>query len=98
VAAYILMYMTAETVSAADARARLKELLDDVESTHHRYLITRNGHPGSVLMSVEDLEALEETLDILSDPEEVKAIQEGIEAADRGDMVGLDVIRRDLGL
>jgi prevent-host-death family protein len=83
---------------AADARAKWKDLLDAVESTHERFLITRHGHAGAVLMSAEDLEALEETLDILSDPEEVKAIQEGIAAADRGEFFTLEEVRKDMGL
>lgn len=90
--------MTTETVSAADARTHWKALLDAVEATHQRYVITRNGQPGFVLMSLEDLEALEETLEILSNPEEMAAIKEGIEAADRGDMVSLEEVRRELGL
>jgi antitoxin YefM len=94
---YILAYMT-ESVTAAAARANLKEILDAVESTHERFVITRNGHPGVVLMSVEDLDALEETLDILSDPETVKAIQEGVEAADRGEYTTLEEVRREMGL
>lgn len=91
------MYMT-ETVTAAHARAHLKDLLDRVETTHERVLITRNGSPGVVLISAEDLEAMEETMDILSDPREVAAIQEGLMAADRGELHSLDELRRDLGL
>jgi len=96
--AYMMVYMTTESVSAAEARANLKDLLDTVESTHQRYLITRNGHAGSVLMSIEDLEALEETLDILSDPEEMAAIAEGIAELDRGEGIPLAQIRREMGL
>ncbi len=90
--------MNTQTVSAADARSNWKALLDDVEATHQRYVITRNGHPGFVLMSVHDLEALEETLEILSDPEELAAIKEGVEALDRGEGIPLEEVARDLGL
>jgi prevent-host-death family protein len=92
------MYMATETVSAAEARANLKTLLDNVEGTHQRYLITRNGHPGSVLMSLEDLEALEETLEILSDAAEVAAIREGLAELDRGEGIPLEQVQRELGL
>lgn len=90
--------MTIETVTAAEARANLKTLLDEVETTHHRYVISRNGHPGSVLLSLEDLEALEETLEILSEPGTLSAIREGLMEFDRGEGIPLEDIRRELGL
>ena len=61
----------------AEARANLKRLLDAVSGTHERVIITRHGQD-AVLMSVQDLESLEETLDILSDSEAVAAIDEGL--------------------
>lgn len=90
--------MSTETVSAADARTHWKALLDAVEATHQRYVITRNGQPGFVLMSLEDLEALEETLEILSNPEEMAAIREGIDELDRGEGIPLEQVASELGL
>jgi antitoxin YefM len=37
------------------------------ETTHERTVLTKNGRPAAVLMSVDDLESLEETLALLSD-------------------------------
>lgn len=85
-------------ISVADARANLRELLDNVEKTHARYTITRNGSPGAVLISLDDLESMEETLDILSDPEEVAAIREGLAAADAGELYTLEQVMEELGL
>ena len=42
----------------ADAKARLSELVATVAGTWERIVITKNGRPAAVLMSVEDLEAL----------------------------------------
>jgi len=39
-----------------------------VENEHDRILVTRNGRPSFVVMSPDDLESLEETLDVLADP------------------------------
>ena len=61
--------------SLADARNRLSELVSDVERTHARVTITKHGHPAAVLISPEDLAALEETLDVLSDPSALGAIR-----------------------
>ncbi len=53
----------------ATARATLSRVLDDVEATHERVTITRNGVPAAVLLSPADLAALEETLDLLRQPD-----------------------------
>jgi prevent-host-death family protein len=62
------------TVPLARARDQLSALVDDVAATHERIVITRNGIPAVVLLAVEDLHALEETLDILSEPGVVAAL------------------------
>jgi antitoxin YefM len=65
------------TTSLADAKDRLSELIKSVQETHERFVITKDGKPAVVLISVEDLESLEETLEILSDPKLVAAIRKG---------------------
>ena len=53
-------------------------MLDEVRDTHERVVITRNGRPEAVIMSVSDLEALEETLELLSTPgalDEIRAAE-----------------------
>ncbi len=56
------------TLSLSDAKARLSEIADEVDRTHERVLITKNGREYVVLISVEDLESIEATLELLSDP------------------------------
>ena len=65
-----------ETTSLADAKNRLSELVSAVQGTWERVTITKNGKPVAVLMAVEDLESLVETLEVLSDPEAMAAIAE----------------------
>lgn len=97
-----MLYMTiaddATHVSIADARANLRDLMDRVQNGHARFTITRNGEPGAVLISQDELDSLEETLDILSDPEEVAAIRQGMAEADRGELHPLEDVLRELGL
>ncbi len=73
--AYMVMYM--RTLAVADFRANLRALLDDVTETHERVVITRNGTPAAVLLAVDDLESILETLDILADADLVAGIVEG---------------------
>lgn len=50
----------------ADVKNRLSEVVDRLQRELGRVIITRHGH-AAVVMSVEDLESLEETLDIMDD-------------------------------
>ena len=54
-----------EQMPLADVKNRLSEVVDRLQREHGRVVITKHGHPAAVVMSVEDLESLEETLDIM---------------------------------
>ena len=72
-----------ETRSLADAKAHLSEIIDLVESQHERVIITRHGKPAAIIMSPEDLEGIEETLDILATPgalDEIRAADAEVRA------------------
>jgi antitoxin YefM len=56
-----------EHVSLAGAKARLSEVVEGVETEHRRVVITKHGRPSVVVLAVADLEALEDTLELLSD-------------------------------
>lgn len=71
----------------ATVKTRLSNLVDQVEDTHERVLITRNGKPAAVLISPEDLESLEETLEILSDPAAMRRIRKAQQEVARGDVL-----------
>lgn len=65
----IVMAMTsaAEHLPLADVKNRLSEVVERLEREHGRVVITKHGRPAAVVLSIEDLEGLEETLEILSD-------------------------------
>ena len=69
------MSMT-DHLSLADVKNRLSEVIDRLEREHGRVVITKHGRPAAVLLSVDDLESLEETLEILSNPELMADIRE----------------------
>ncbi|MBU5422899.1 type II toxin-antitoxin system Phd/YefM family antitoxin [Cellulomonas hominis] len=84
----------ATTTSLAHVKAHLSAVVSSVHDTHERVVITRNGEPAAVLISPDDLAALEETLEILSDPEtmaDLRAAQSEIAA---GTTVELTELRR----
>jgi antitoxin YefM len=70
----IIMVMT-ETLPLAEIKAHLSEIVDRIEEQHERVTLTRNGRPAAVLLSPEDLEALEDTLELLADPRARREIE-----------------------
>lgn len=76
-----------ETVTLSEVRSTLSSVVERVEATHERVTITRNGRPAAVLISPDDLDALEETLDVLSDPNTMRRLREGEAAVDVGDVI-----------
>ena len=73
-----------DTLPFSEVKAHLSELADRVEGQHDRILVTRNGRPSFVLMSPDDLESLEESLDILRDDELMKSLRKSRREASEG--------------
>jgi prevent-host-death family protein len=67
------MYMT--TLPVNEARQNFSALVDDAVRTHQRIHVTRNGKPAIVMLTEEDYESLVETVEILSDPETMRALE-----------------------
>lgn len=72
---------------------RLSEIVDGVEGRHERVVLIRNGRRAAVIISSDELEALEETLDLLSDPEALREIRRAEAAIESGDTAGSDKLR-----
>lgn len=75
------------TTSLGDARDHLSEYVAGVERTHDRVTITRYGKPAAVLVSAEELAALDETLDIVSTPGALDDIRRAGAEVSRGEYV-----------
>jgi antitoxin YefM len=73
------------TLPLSEAKARLSEVADEVDRTHDRVHITRNGREYVVLISTEDLESLEATIELLSDPAAMARMREAEAALARGE-------------
>ena len=71
----------------SDAKARLSEIADEVDRTHERVHITKNGRDYVVLLSAADLESIEATLELLADPQAQRRLQESEEDIARGDVL-----------
>src|ERR1039458_7528665 len=91
------MSIASTPVPLSEAKARLSELARRVRQQHERITLTRNGEAEAVLLSVDDLDGLEMTLEILGDSEAVARISESLAALGRGEP-GADMatVRQDL--
>ena len=77
-------------IPLTEARSRLSEIVDEVESTGSTIEISRHGRPVAVVMSYEEYESLLETLNILADEATMDAIAEAERDIASGDLVELD--------
>lgn len=83
-----------ETLPLAEIKARLSEVVDKVQDQHERVILTRNGRPAAVLISPDDLETLEDTLELLSDPRAAAEIAKAREEITAGKGIELDELKR----
>lgn len=88
----------AKTVPFSEARARLTDLVDEVEQKHEHVIITRNGRPAVVVLSTDEYDALQETLEVLEDEETMEALRRSDEDVAAGRLYGWDEVKRELGL
>lgn len=58
-----------------DVKARLPELVSGVEEREERVVVTRNGRPAALLVSMAEYSRIKETLDVLSDPDLLRQIR-----------------------
>jgi antitoxin YefM len=84
------------TIPLSDARARLSELVDEAVRTHERVEITRNGRRAAVLLSADDFDSLQETLDILSDPQLMQELAEAEDQIARGEVYTLEEVEAEM--
>ena len=81
-----------------DVKDLLSEVVGQVEREHDRVVITKHGRPAAVVLSVEDLASLEETLDIAGRPTLMRQIRASLTelAAGEAEVLTKDEILRSL--
>ncbi|WP_046471547.1 type II toxin-antitoxin system Phd/YefM family antitoxin [Allosalinactinospora lopnorensis] len=79
-----------KTAPLSEAKTHLSELAEEVDRTHERVTITRNGRDHVVLMSVEDLAEIEATLELLNDPEARERVKRSETEIARGEALSAE--------
>lgn len=89
----------AKTVTSEEVRLSLGELINRVHYRNERVKITRRGKPVVALVSIEDLEFLEQVLDALEDELDLPVIKERLkEFEETGEGVPWKQIKAARGL
>jgi prevent-host-death family protein len=81
------------TLPLSEVKARLSEIADEVATTHERVQITKNGRDYVVLVAAEDLESIEATVELLSEPDAQKRLQAAESEVARGDVLDEQAVR-----
>lgn len=76
--------MSTEVLTVSNLRNQLLHIIKDLERAPDRYVITRKGEPRAILLNYKEFESLLATLEILSDPEMIKGIEEGRKDVKKG--------------
>ena len=79
----------------AEVKNRLSEVVDRLEREHGRVVITKHGRPAAVVLTVEDLENLEETLNVMADPKLMRRVRQAQAEIDAG---GVKALTKDEAL
>lgn len=86
------------TISASKARTNLYKILDEVKNGLKSYTITLRGEAQAVVINPEELEAWEETLDILSDNKLIAQILKSQEEIKMGKYLNEDDLIKELDI
>ena len=87
-----IILVISRTLPLSEVKAKLSEVVDEIVTTQERFTVTRNGRPVAVMLSTDDLETIEETMAILSDPGAMREIEKGRAAIASGDVATKDEI------
>jgi len=94
----IIMSAIPNTISASQARSNFYTIIDEVSNKLRRFTITRRGQAKVVLMSPDEVEAWDETMEIMSDKKLTKDIQEGLEDIKKGRTISHEKLLKELGI
>ncbi|NQT57207.1 MAG: type II toxin-antitoxin system Phd/YefM family antitoxin [Desulfobacteraceae bacterium] len=79
-----------EYVPVTKAKTMLLDMVRKIKNSDDAIVITKNGVPEAVLISMDKFQGLMETLEILSDEKAMKSIRRSIQEADKGMWIDFD--------
>lgn len=85
-------------IPISEARSKLPKLVDLADALSQKTLISVGGKVKAALVNAKDLELMEETLEILSDPKTMRAIRKGRKDVKKGQLIDWQDLKDALGL
>ena len=86
-----------KTLPITQARDELPTLVRNAGKKFDEYIITVNGVPAAILMSIAEYESWKETMEIKSDPGLMRAIRQGEKEIREGKGQDWEDVKRELG-
>jgi len=86
----LVILLTMTVLPLGEVKSHLSELIGRVHDHHERITVTVHGRPSAVLVALEDLERLEETLAILRDDETMRRLASSDAELARGESVSAE--------
>jgi antitoxin YefM len=90
----MINYLTINYLTITEAQQQLPDLSHNLKEPA---IITQDGKPVIVALSMDQFASLVETMEILSDQEFMSELREGIRQADLGQTISLESLKLNLG-
>jgi prevent-host-death family protein len=85
-------------LSVTETRNNLPKLVERAATLSQTILITVQGKVKAALISAEELENMQDTIDLLSDSQALVSIQRGIEEVKTGKTIPWETVKKNLDL
>ena len=72
------------TITATEAKAHFLDIIRKADRTMQHFVISKNGKPKAVIMSVDEYDGWLETIEIMSDKKAMKEIQDARQELKQG--------------
>ncbi|MBI2593059.1 type II toxin-antitoxin system Phd/YefM family antitoxin [Candidatus Daviesbacteria bacterium] len=86
-----------KTLPITEARINLPTLVNNAKRKLNEYIITVKGSPAAILLSIDEYESMQETLEILSDKKLMREIKEAEEDVKAGRVKDWEEVKKELG-
>lgn len=81
-------------ITLKELRPKLPKVIETLDTTLERFIVTKRGEPIAVLLSIDDFESMIETLNETSDLENLKEIKKSMDEVKKGQTVDWEVVKK----
>lgn len=81
-----------DVITYSEARANLKDVMDEVVNDRTQVIVTRRKAASVVMVSLDDWNAMEETMHLLSSRANAQRLRESIDQMDNADGAERDIL------